>query len=209
MLIHKIEIKMKTQNIQLENTKKEIFKDIAGYEGLYQVSNFGRVKSLKNIVKYKNNKIYIYKERILNLEECKNGYLRINLQKNKKRKHYLLHRLIAQTFIPNPKNKPTVNHINGIKSDNRIENLEWNTRSENTKHAFRIGLMKPYWLGKFGKDIPLSKPVLQYTLNGELIKEWENAKFVERQIGIPSSSICRCCNGIAKTVHNFKWKYKN
>ena len=107
----------------------EIWKDIKGYEGLYQVSSLGRVKRT-----YKNKK-----ERILKIYLRKDGYFQIQLSNQSKFKQFLIHRLIAHAFIPNPDNKPFINHINGVRNDNRIENLEWCTNKENIHHAIKNG----------------------------------------------------------------------
>ena len=107
----------------------ENWRDVKGYEGDYQISDLGRVKSLKN-----------GKERIRKLVKDNRGYLHVLLSKNKKVKNILVHRLVAEAFIKNPQGKRTVNHINGVKADNRLSNLEWATQSENIKHAFANGL---------------------------------------------------------------------
>ena len=112
----------------------EIWKDVPGYEGIYQVSNLGRIKSMSRIRVNGRAKI-LTKDKIL-LSKTLNDYVKIGMT----HKYVLAHRLIAKAFIPNPDNKPQVNHINGIKTDNRVVNLEWNTRSENIKHADNSGL---------------------------------------------------------------------
>jgi hypothetical protein len=108
----------------------EIWKDIKGYEGLYQVSNFGNVKTLS---RFKNG--YMTKTRLLKHTPYTNGYYMVTLVNGINRKKISIHRLVAQAFISNPDNKPEVNHFNGIKTDNRVENLEWCTHIENQKHA--------------------------------------------------------------------------
>lgn len=109
--------------------ENEIWKDISGYEGLYQVSNLGRVKS------FRLHKISILKNIIQ-----KEGYIRVVFTVKSAHKSFFVHRLVAQAFIPNPENKPEVNHIDGDKTNNRVENLEWCTARENQIHSYNIGL---------------------------------------------------------------------
>lgn len=118
--------------------KKEIWKDIPGYESYYQASTWGRIKSLERINKYSNGRVRLEKELVLKLRKNKFGYLQVILTKNNKPKTYQVHRLVALTFLENIENKPCVNHINGIKDFNKIDNLEWVTHKENTKHMYDI-----------------------------------------------------------------------
>jgi hypothetical protein len=106
----------------------EIWKDIVGYESLYQISNLGRVKSIAN-----------GKDLIMNGTVNK-GYIRVVLSKDSKPKLHFVHRLVLYAFATNPKNKKTINHINGLKADNRLDNLEWATHTENNQHAIQNGL---------------------------------------------------------------------
>jgi len=120
----------------------EIFKDIIGYKHYYQISNFGRVKSLRRYINIKNGFKRLLKERILKNVLSPYGYFYVELVKNKKGKKIFIHRLVAKTFINNYNNKPEVNHKNGIKNDNHFKNLEWVTHSENQKYAHLTGLKK-------------------------------------------------------------------
>jgi hypothetical protein len=139
--------------------EQEIWKDIVGYEGVFQVSNLGKVKSLSKTWKcgHGNRQIMSKGEYIKKAHKNKrDGYWRIILSHNDKKELYLLHRLVAEYFIPNPKNKSEVNHKYGNKDDNRESQLEWNTAKENSNHAFVTGLKK----GKYGLENSSSKLVL-------------------------------------------------
>jgi len=126
----------------------EIWKTIEGYEGLYEISNLGNLKRVKNTHYNKSS-----------LDD--DGYLHIGLCKNCKSKNFFIHRLVALAFIPNPENKPQVNHKNGIKTDNRVENLEWCTLSENRQHAYKTGLQKGAVGTKAGSSKLTEKQVLE------------------------------------------------
>lgn len=168
----------------------EIWKDVVGYEGKYMVSNLGRVKSVK-------------KDLILTPKNNHDGYLRIQLWNKNKVEFVSIHRLVAMAFIPNIDNKPFVNHINGTKNDNRVENLEWVTQSENINHSWQIGLSKSQINSK------LSKSVDQLDLNGNYIKTFPSTMEVERQLGIPHSQISNVCKNKRnyKTAGGYKWRY--
>lgn len=184
------------KNLSLKDLPNEIWRDIEGYEGLYQVSNMGRVKSLSKNIYYKNGRIDKQQE-IMMSQLLNPKYLFVNLRKNKKYKMFYIHRLVARAFIPNPDDKPQVNHINEIKTDNRVENLEWVTAEENNNH------------GTHNKNVAksLSKKVLQYDLNGNFIKEWESTQKIGRN-GYSQGNVAACCRGERRTHKGYIWKYK-
>ena len=163
---------------------------------MYQVSNFGRVKSFKGI-----------KERILS-PRVNGGYHSVILF-NRKPKNYFIHRLVAKAFIPNPKNKYTINHKNGIKNDNRVENLEFMTRSENMRHAYRCLMIAPPkgMLGRFGEDHNRSKAVIQMSKNGCIIKKYVSGLDAERKTGIYGENISKVCGGKRNSAGGYKWKF--
>lgn len=186
--------------------KKEVFRDVLGYEGLYQVSNYGRVKSLerKNIFYCGLRKKHLErptKEKILNYNKSNRGYLQVCLTKDGKSKTYTVHRLVAKAFLPNVKNKKQVNHIDGNKENNSIDNLEWVTSSENNKHAFITGLNKPHNMRK----------VNQYNLQGNFIKQWNSITdfLKENNLNLKNSNITTCCKGKRKNAYGFIWKYSD
>lgn len=137
----------------------------------------------------------------------KYGYKMVDLIKDGKKIHKQVHRLVAQEFIPNPENKPQVNHIDGNKQNNTVSNLEWATASENIAHTYRVLKYKPQWLGKFGKNHNCSKQILQIK-DGNIIAEFDGMLDAERQLHINSTSICECCKGKRHTAGGFQWKYK-
>lgn len=184
---------------------KEIWKDIEGFEGLYQVSNLGRIKSLPK--KRLNCKL---PETIIMKPKNTRRYFQVTLIKDKNRKQCLVHRLVAQAFIPNPENKPQVNHIDGNGFNNKVDNLEWCTAQENSSHAWKTGLSKTTTkqLEHFYKiKIDNSKRVVQMDLNGNVIKIWKSASDAARTIKGNVSRICNCCRGGQKTSSGYIWKY--
>ena len=139
---------------------QEEWKEVLGFEGFYEVSNIGRVRSLdrraERLGKFGQPSHNMYKSKLVTMWITESGYLRLTLNKEGKKSNHLVHRLVANAFIPNVDNKETVNHKNGIKVDNQIENLEWATRSEQTKHAWETGLNrgKTGWRGKYAPTHP-------------------------------------------------------
>ena len=179
---------------------KEEWRDIDGLRGLYQVSSRGRVRSLDTVhvknIRHKQVNCF-YKSRILKANRTRNGYLLVMLGNHTVGKqNYLVHRLVAEAFIPNPQSKPTVNHINGVKHDNRVENLEWNTYQENTQHAIRTGL----WThGNI-------KPVIQFKDDVEIAR-FESLRQAHIKTNILCTSISNALVGRSKTAGGFEWRY--
>lgn len=205
---------------------QEIWKDIKDYEGLYQVSNLGRIRSLDKMV-WNGQSYWEMKGKILIPGKDKDGYLQIGLYKNKKRKGFKIHRLVSEYFIENEENKPEVNHKDGNKQNNNANNLEWVTSSENSTHAYNIGLLKV----KKGKENPLFgkyKGELNpmYGKIGEKNKNSIKVKCITTQkeygsirqaatlTGLDYSCIAKCCKGKVKscgkhplTGEKLVWKY--
>lgn len=166
---------------------KEIWKDIVGYEGLYQVSDFGRVKSMPRWGTTKEEKT---------LKQYKNryGYMYVCLYKNSKPKKYTVHTLVAKAFIPNPENKPEVNHKKGNKADNRASELEWATKSENKKHSYKVLNEKHY-----------TKQVICI----ETGKMYNSLLEASKECGCQKTHISDCCRGRRNTTGGYHWKYKD
>ena len=163
------------------NYSLEIWKDIEGYEGLYQVSSWGRVKNSRT-------------GRVLKAGKHKDGYLQVLLCKNGKRTTYRVHRLVAQAFIPNPQNKPQVNHIDEDKENNRVENLEWVTNTENINHGTHNARMSKM------KSIPI--------ICIETGIEYYGARECARQMGLHQQGITAVLTGKRKTTGGYTFKYK-
>lgn len=177
----------------------EIWKAIKGYEGLYEVSNLGNVKTLKN------NKVL--KPYISNAK-----YLLVSLYKNGKRKHKTIHRLVAEAFIPNIENKTQVNHIDGNKQNNNVKNLEWTSASENLKHAYAIGIKKVssknYTTIKKAQET-CKRKIIQYDLQGNFIRKWNSLKEAGTKLNIVSQNISKVCMGQRNKAGGFIWRYDN
>lgn len=193
----------------------EEWMDIEGYEGLYQVSNEGRVKSLQREIVYKDGRKKILEEKILRNILSDLGYYHVMLSKDGVPKRYKVHRLVAKAFIPNPNNLPIINHKDENPKNNVVDNLEWCTQGYNVRYGTMIERGRQT---QFNRE-DLSKEVEQYTLDGDLVETFKSASEIERKYPqFKTASVARCCrggqilNGKWQTITSYKgymWKYKN
>ena len=178
----------------------EIWKSLKDYEDYFEISSIGNLRRIK-FDDEKNKKKFelpFYRKPVLD----KDGYLKYKIHINGKYKTFFSHRLVALNFIENPLNKKEVNHINGIKDDNRVENLEWVTQSENRRHCLK-------YLNPKLRNNKLSKKTYQYDLQMNLITVFPSAKEAGRKTGIQQTNISECCRGLRKQVGGFIWSYVN
>lgn len=164
---------------------KTMWRKIKGFESLYEISNEGEVRNLKTgaLITGSTNSY---------------GYRVVRLRKNGKNYDYKLHRLLAKTFIENPFNYDCVNHIDGNKLNNSLENLKWCTRGYNNKHARE----------QLSLDFS-EKPIVQSTLDGKFIALWRNANMIANCLGFSPTTISSCCKGTQKTAYDFLWRYSD
>ena len=248
------------ENLSLEDLPNEEWRDICGYEGIYQVSSYGRIKSLSRLNGGEHNR-HLTKKKIIKCKPNQNGYLRVNLHSNGKLRQFAIHRLVGLAFIPLVAGKYYIDHINGIRVDNRVENLRWCTHHENDtfplaienkKQASRKSrtperaikhrqamlkyhndekwrlrmseIVKKRWredetFVKQQREVhnskefivrcqhtTLCKPVLQFDLSGNFIREYFSASEATRITGI--NKIPQCCRGERHKAGGYKWKYK-
>lgn len=182
----------------------ENWKEIPGTN--YEVSDCGNIRSTN----------YHREKRIKNINLFKFGkYYSVRLCINSKKMCFFVHRLVAQAFIPNPDNKPCIDHIDGNPENNRVENLRWVTYKENSNNPIskkrlvesKLG-EKCNWFGKFGKDNHNSIPILQMTKNNRMVAEFDSIMDAERLLGYDHSGIVMCCKRKIKSYKGFVWRYK-
>lgn len=185
---------------------QEIWKDVKGYEGLYQISNYGRLKSFKTDSKGK----------ILKLTDKNGAYFTIILQgKGVQKRTTRIHRLVAEAFLPNPENLPQVNHIDGNKQNNNVNNLEWCTASYNVKHSLNLHPEQVKKMVYYNQHIK-PKPIVQMDLKGNIIAEFESATVASQQTGVCARNILQMANKtpykkdhLRKSAGGYKWAFKS
>ena len=179
----------------------EIWDDIKGYEGLYQVSNMGRVKS------FPRHGTHTQEEHILKLGINHKGYLQVKLTKDSKSKTFVVHRLVAQTFILNPNNLPQVDHYDDNKENNIAYNLQWISNEDNMAKSWQTGARSIEKTYKRGKDNACARIVNQYNLEGNFIKTWYCIRDIENELGCDNRNISACCRHKRPTAYGYKWEY--
>lgn len=166
-----------------EDVPEEEWRDILGFEGLYQVSSYGNVRTIKR------------GEVEMSQQENRNGYMTVHLRDKGIERRAMVHRLVAEAFIPNPNELRDVNHKNGDKSDNGVENLEWASHSDNMAHSFR----------ELGKNV---RHIVQLDLDNNFIERWNSIVEASEATGICRTNIGECCRGNRKHTKGYKWKYE-
>lgn len=177
---------------------KETWRDIKDFEGLYQISNLGKVRSRYKYNSRKEGAVLTKEFKNIKPIKARNGYLKVTLVKNEKKINKMIHRLVAENFLNNAERKVQVNHINGNKRDNRVENLEWVTPKENVVHAVKRGLIKVH------------KIKMQDMSTGTIIifnNRKEIDKYFDRKVS--QDLITRCCNNKRNSAYGKKWEYVN
>lgn len=187
---------------------KEIWKPIKDWEGLYEISNFGRFKRLERFVisEKRGGRKYHFKEEIKDpsLTEKPNKYPRVTMKDKDRSITEYIHRLVALTFIPNIENKPEVNHKDGNKLNNYVDNLEWSTESENTKHAYQNGLCEN---SRKAATKTHGYTVAQINIETrEIIEVFQSISQAHKKTNIPYRGIQECCLGLREQYKNFIWK---
>lgn len=190
----------------MENSVNEEWRPVVEYEGFYEISNYGRVKSLSRISVNKNGIKQLLKEKIRKPTHGKHGYLTLHLNKDNKVRQFYIHRLVAEAFIPNPDSLPFINHKDENKQNNHVSNLEWCTPVYNVNYGTAHDRMVNTQINNgYG-----GKPVLQYSLSGEFIKEWQTAGIAAKELGLSTNAIRLCCLNYSSYSQSggFQWKDK-
>ena len=172
----------------MEVYNMEIWKDVKGYEGYQEVSNIGNVRSVDRMVKHSKGGLRIYKGKMLVPYLSVDGYRLVHLSKLNVSEMKRVNRLVAEAFIPNPMNLATVNHKDENKLNDSVENLEWMSVADNIRYS-------------------CCKSINQLSINGDFIQTWKSASEVNKELNFNTSNILRCCKGLRKSAHGYKWCY--
>lgn len=190
----------------------EIWKDVRGFEESYQVSNLGNVRSKNRIVIYSNGRKRKYYGQPLKKQIATNGYEIVDFLRNKSSKKKLVHRLVAEAFIPNPNKLPEVNHLDEDKLNNNVSNLEWCSVKDNRNYGtrnIRAAMSKNYKLIAEKNKIAQGKRVIQIDKNGNIINSYLSIRDAERDTGFFRQAISACCNGKYQYAYGYSWKFED
>ena len=194
---------MKKCKLSIMSKEIEEWRPVVGYEGLYEVSDWGNVRSVDRYVNSKAGSKAMLHGKMLKQYTDKDGYQRIGLHKDVISKTVGVHRLVAEAFIPNPNNLPVIDHINGNRQDNRVENLRW----------FTVKLNNSTQQAKEKKSLAAFKrtdnkvKIRQSSIDGEHIKDYNSSMDIQRELGFERAAIIRCCRGKQHTSYGYKWDY--
>lgn len=177
-----------------------MWKEIPEWSGLYEVSNLGRIKSLR--------RPHVPSDVIKKPQKTREGYLHIQLANKEIKKCVYIHRVVAEVFIPNPDGKTQVNHKNGNPADNRVNNLEWCTTSENILHSFAELGRQGSQIGNTGANSPHHKGVMQYSKSGCFVQKYDSIKQAAESAGVTSAAIIRACKNFEMSSGGYRWKYE-
>lgn len=180
----------------------EEWRDIKNFEGIYQVSNLGRIKSMTRVITYSNGVKHLTKGKVIKPILDTYGYYRITLYKNGKAYQRLWHRVVAEAFVPNPNNFSEINHKNEVRTDNRVENLEWCTKGYNNNY------------GNHNSNLSLSKrkSIYQIDDSNNVIKKWNSINEALEGLGLPQNNhgnISACLHGRIKHAYGYRWEFVN
>ena len=193
--------------------EKEEWRDIVGFEGFYKISNLGRVKSMSRTIYTGRNlsTVRTQNETILAGGKYRGGYFHVGLYLNGSQFIRKVHRLVCSAFIDNIYDKPQVDHIDGDKTNNKVSNLRWVTGAENIQNPITMKIMKnngSYLRGRFGKDSPFSKSIVQKNFLGDTVRVWDSMSEIKSELGYSMASISMCCNSKRNSAYGFAWSFK-
>jgi len=183
-----------------------MWKPVKNWEHLLEVNKFGAVRTIDRMVKARGGRYRRCSSVVKTPHLTLNGYMALHVYYQGKYKDLYLHRILAETFIPNPENKRTINHIDGVKTNNRLSNLEWATDSENIKHAWRTGL-RTYTGKMLSAAYKRRKKVTKYSMQGLPICSYVGVKLAANENGTQPSHINSVCKGSRNSAGGYKWKY--